>query len=131
MRNFLRLASAGVYDGTTFHRVVHGFVIQTGMVSTRSAPLTQKQQARAHAAAGVQRHRARGGHGLDGAADDPASASTSFFIVHRRRAVARRQVQRVRTGRRGMALVDAIEQTPVQGDAPVTRIELKQVRVVK
>ena len=25
-----------VYAGTTFHRVVHGFVIQTGMVSTRT-----------------------------------------------------------------------------------------------
>ena len=35
VRNFLRLASAGVYDGTAFHRVVQGFVIQTGMVSTR------------------------------------------------------------------------------------------------
>jgi hypothetical protein len=31
----------------------------------------------------------------------------------------------------GMAVVDAIEQTPVQGEAPVARIELKQVRVVK
>src|SRR5262245_33374031 len=44
VRNFLRLAAAGVYDGTSFHRVVKGFVLQTGMVSTRSAPLTQKQK---------------------------------------------------------------------------------------
>ena len=26
VRNFLRLAAAGVYDGTAFHRVVRGFV---------------------------------------------------------------------------------------------------------
>ncbi|MBN2361698.1 MAG: peptidylprolyl isomerase [Deltaproteobacteria bacterium] len=28
--NFVRLARAGVYDGTTFHRVVAGFVVQGG-----------------------------------------------------------------------------------------------------
>ena len=32
--------------------------------------------------------------------DDPASATTSFFIVHRRRQLARREVHRVRPGRR-------------------------------
>jgi peptidyl-prolyl cis-trans isomerase B (cyclophilin B) len=35
VRNFLRLAQAGVYDGMTFHRVVKGFAIQTGSLSTR------------------------------------------------------------------------------------------------
>ena len=30
-----------------------------------------------------------------------------------------------------MAVVDAIEQTPVKGEEPVSRIELKQVRMVK
>ena len=43
VRNFLRLASIGVYDGTSFHRVVRGFVIQTGALTSRG-PLTGKQQ---------------------------------------------------------------------------------------
>ena len=30
-----------------------------------------------------------------------------------------------------MSVVEAIEQAPVNGEAPVTRIELKQVRIVK
>ncbi len=43
VRAFLRLASAGVLDGTSVHRVVKGFVIQTGFLATRG-PLTEKQQ---------------------------------------------------------------------------------------
>ena len=43
VRNFLRLAQAGVYDGTAFHRVVRGFVVQSGALNTRG-PLTEKQQ---------------------------------------------------------------------------------------
>ena len=64
--------------------------------------------------------------------DDPASATTSFFIVHRR---MRSSLDGKYTafGRvvDGMAVVDAIEQAPVNGETPVTRIELKQVRILK
>jgi len=31
----------------------------------------------------------------------------------------------------GMAAVEAIEQTPVNGETPVTRVELKTVRIIK
>src|SRR5207237_9005945 len=44
VRQFLRLADAGVYDGMAFHRVAPGFVIQTGALSSKQAPLTEKQQ---------------------------------------------------------------------------------------
>ena len=43
VRNFLRLAAAGVFDGLAFHRVVKGFVIQTGYLPTRREPLTERQ----------------------------------------------------------------------------------------
>ena len=35
--NFLDLSKRGVYDGTLFHRVVKGFVIQTGALAYRAA----------------------------------------------------------------------------------------------
>ena len=68
VRQFLRLAQAGVYDGMAFHRVAPGFVIQTGALTTRAAPLTEKQQKLVHQpAARIQRHEAREGHRVDGA----------------------------------------------------------------
>ncbi len=129
VRAFLRLASAGVLDGTTFHRVVKGFVVQTGFLSTRG-PLTDKQQklVRQLQPEFNDTKHTRGivsmAHG-----DDPASATTSFFIVTGDASSLDGKYTAFGRVVEGMALVDAIEQTPVQGDAPVSRIELKQVRV--
>src|SRR5439155_1447230 len=44
VRQFLRLADAGVYNGVAFHRVAPGFVIQTGAMNTPATPLTEEQQ---------------------------------------------------------------------------------------
>jgi peptidyl-prolyl cis-trans isomerase B (cyclophilin B) len=131
VRNFLRLAASGVYDGTSFHRVVRGFVIQTGSLTTRGA-LTEKQQKMVRTLApefNDTRH-VRGilsmAHG-----DDPASASTSFFIVtgdapslDNKYTVFGRVVD-------GLAAVDAIEQSQVNGETPVSRVDLKAVRIIK
>lgn len=40
-RNFLRLAALGAYDGTAFHRVVPGFMVQTGWMETRDPELPE------------------------------------------------------------------------------------------
>src|SRR6185436_4627972 len=47
VRNFLRLAQTGVYDGTAFHRIVRGFVVQTGALTSR-APISEKQRKYVH-----------------------------------------------------------------------------------
>ena len=100
VRNFLRLASAGVYDGTAFHRVVKGFAIQTGALTSRG-PLTEKQQKLVH---NLQPEFNDTKHvkGIVSMArgDDPASATTSFFIVTGDGQLAGRQVHGVRPGRR-------------------------------
>jgi peptidyl-prolyl cis-trans isomerase B (cyclophilin B) len=62
--------------------------------------------------------------------DDPASASTSFFLVtgtasslDGKYTVFGRVVD-------GMSVVDEIEASPVDGEAPRTRIDLVRVRLV-
>ena len=130
VRNFLRLADAGVYDGTAFHRVVPGFVIQTGWIPSRLTPLTEEQRSvvgtldpelsdTPHVKGIVSM--ARG--------DDEASASTSFFIV----TGTADELDGVYTvfGRvvDGMETVERIEAAPTDGETPVTRIELRRVRI--
>jgi peptidyl-prolyl cis-trans isomerase B (cyclophilin B) len=132
VRNFLRLASAGVYDATAFHRVVPGFMIQTGYLGSKQLVMDEAQQALVgtlqpefndtlHDRGVVSM--ARG--------EDPASASTSFFIVTAR--VASLDGTYTAFGRvvDGMSIVEAIEQVPRDGEAPRTRVDLLRVRVVK
>jgi len=132
VRNFLRLASAGVYDRTAVHRVVPGFMIQTGYLGSKQLLMDEAQQTLVgtlqpefndtiHDKGIVSM--ARG--------EDPASASTSFFIVTAR--VASLDGTYTAFGRvvDGMSVVEAIEQVPRDGEAPRTRVELMRVRVIK
>jgi cyclophilin family peptidyl-prolyl cis-trans isomerase len=131
VRNFLRLAAAGVYNGTSVHRVVKRFVIQTGLVATRSAPLTQKQQSYVttlapefndtpHVAGTVSMART----------EDPDSASTSFFICTGPAPSLNGQYSAFGRVVSGMPVVMTIEGRPVDGEAPVERIDLIRVRVM-
>jgi peptidyl-prolyl cis-trans isomerase B (cyclophilin B) len=129
VRNFLRLAQAGVYDGTAFHRVVPGFVVQGGYLTTRG-PLTEKQQRFVH---NLQPEFNDTKHvkGILSMArgDDPASASTSFFIVTGNASSLDNKYTVFGRVVDGLDVVDKIEQTPLNGEAPVTRVELVRVRL--
>src|SRR5580765_2298044 len=82
VRQFLRLADAGVYNNVGFHRVAPGFVIQTGAMNTRATPLTEKQQKLVHNLA-PEISDTKHVKGIVSMARDVAvadSAQTSFFI---------------------------------------------------
>jgi peptidyl-prolyl cis-trans isomerase B (cyclophilin B) len=131
VRNFLRLAQSGVFDGTAFHRVVRGFVVQTGALNTRG-PLTEKQQKLVRPLA-PEFNDVKHVKGIVSMArgDDPASATTSFFIVTGDASSLDGKYTAFGRVVDGLPVVDAIEQAPVNGDAPVGRIELRHVRIVK
>ena len=81
VRNFLRLAQSGVYDGMSFHRVVKGFVIQSGHLPTRRAAERDAAEVRAADEGGVQRSGARQGHAVDGEAG--RAGFSQHLVLHR------------------------------------------------
>jgi peptidyl-prolyl cis-trans isomerase B (cyclophilin B) len=132
VRNFLRLAQAGVYNGMGIHRVAKGFVIQSGYLPSRREPLSESQQRLVrnlqpefndipHVKGTLSM--ARG--------DNPASADMSFFIVLGPSAVLDGKYTAFGRVVDGLTVVEAIEQAPVNGEAPVTRIEITNARVEK
>jgi len=109
---------------------VHGFVVQAGAITSRAAPLSEKQQQRVHTLQ-PEFNDSKHVKGIVSMArgDDPASATTSFFIVtgpapslDGKYTVFGRVVD-------GMDAVDRIDASPVNGESPVTRIEITKVRI--
>jgi peptidyl-prolyl cis-trans isomerase B (cyclophilin B) len=132
VRQFLKLAHAGVFDGMAFHRVAPGFVIQTGALNTREQPLTPKQQALVH---NMQPEISDTKHvkGVVSLArgDEPDSGTTSFFICTGTSTALDGVYTAFARVVDGMAAVEAIEGSPRTGETPNTRIDLTKVRLVK
>ena len=132
VRNFLRLASAGVYDGTSWHRVVKGFVVQTGHMPTRKEPLTEAQQRLVRdlkAEFNDQIHEV--GTVSMARLAEPDTANTSFFIVTGRAQMLDNKYTVFGRVVGGLDVVQKIEAVQVTGELPVERVELRRVRVVK
>jgi peptidyl-prolyl cis-trans isomerase B (cyclophilin B) len=131
VRSFLRMAASGVYDGTAIHRVAPGFVVQGGFLQTRREPLDERQASyvREMQPEFNPTPHDRGilsmAHG-----DDPASATSSFFIVlaptpglDNQYTVFGRLVE-------GLEVLERIEAVPLDGETPVERIEVYRATVI-
>jgi peptidyl-prolyl cis-trans isomerase B (cyclophilin B) len=130
VRNFLRLSRLGVYDGTAFHRVVPNFVIQAGVMTSRREKPTEKQQK----VIGTLKPEFNDTLHVKGVlsmarGDDPASASTSFFICTGPASSLDSKYTAFGRVVDGMSVVEAIEKTPLNGEEPVTRVEITRVRL--
>jgi peptidyl-prolyl cis-trans isomerase B (cyclophilin B) len=132
VRQFLRLAEAGVYDGTAFHRVARGFVIQGGYLETRREPLEDRQASYVRPLP-PEFNSTPHDRGIVSMARgaEPGSAASSFFIVLAPAAGLDGQYTVFARVVDGMDVVGQIEQVPLSGEAPVTRIEVNRVRVVR
>jgi peptidyl-prolyl cis-trans isomerase B (cyclophilin B) len=132
VRNFLRLASVGAYDGTSFHRIVRGFVVQGGMLDTRPEPVAQKVKSYVrqlqpefndilHVKGTLSMARA----------DDPASATTSFFICTGPAPMLDGKYSAFGHVVEGMGAVDALDSVRVFGEMPRERVEVVKARVLR
>src|SRR5947207_13877406 len=85
VENFKKLAKQGFYDGTCFHRVIKGFMIQGGDPNTKddSTKGTWGQGGPGYTvnAEFNSKHHARGILSM-ARAQDPKSAGSQFFISH-------------------------------------------------
>mgnify|MGYP006115962553 CR=1 FL=1 len=131
VRNFLRLSSAGIYNGTAFHRVAKDFVIQGGHMPSRLEPLEVPQEQLIQSLE-PEFNETPHDMGILSMArlEDPASATTSFFIVTGRSqgldglyTVFGRVVG-------GLDVVERIENVPVNGETPVERVAVRRVVVI-
>jgi cyclophilin family peptidyl-prolyl cis-trans isomerase len=106
-------------------------MIQTGMLSTRAQPVPQRVQKYVHTLAPEFNDTPHVAGTVSMARlDDPASASTSFFIctgpapsLDGKYTVFGRVVD-------GLPVVEAIDAIPVEGDRPQERVEIAHARVV-
>ena len=133
VKNFKDLAEKGFYDGTTFHRVIPGFMIQGGDPNTKSDD--------------------RSSHGMGGPgytikaefsstphtrgvlsmarSQDPDSAGSQFFVVVKDSSFLDNQYTAFGLVTKGMEVVDKIVSVPRDSkDNPDEKVEIKSVKMI-
>ena len=134
VENFKTLVRKGYYDGTCFHRVIKGFMIQGG------DPLTKdpKQENRwGTGGPGYQikaefndRHHDRGVISM-ARSSDPDSAGSQFFICHGNPHFLDRQYTAFGKLIKGDDVLEKIGTTPTHApDRPNTRMGIESIKIV-
>ena len=134
--NFKKLAEAGTYDGTIFHRVIQGFMIQggdpTGTGYGDSSLATIKGEFSSNGVKNNLSHD-RGVISMARFSNAPNSASSQFFICDSGNNKASLDGNYAAFGRviAGMDVVDAIAAIPTtSNDRPKVTQRMKTVRIV-
>jgi peptidyl-prolyl cis-trans isomerase B (cyclophilin B) len=132
VRNFETLAKSGFYDGTLFHRVIPGFMIQGGDPNTKTEnkgswgmggpgyTIKAEFNSRSHLRGIVSMARAQ----------DPDSAGSQFFIVTTDSAFLDRQYTVFGEVTEGMDVADKIVKLQRDGnDCPLEKAQMIKVAV--
>ncbi len=132
VRQFLRFSQEGVYQGTTFHRVVPGFVVQGGAAFSREPPLPRelRKYLKPLEAEFNQRKHLPGIVSM-ARADDPDSAVDSFFIVLQPAPFLDGKYTVFGEVTRGIDVVEGIAQVPTRGEAPIVPVRIESVSIRK
>lgn len=134
VRNFKKLARSGFYDGTRFHRVIKGFMIQGGDPLTKDADpsndgtgdpgysINAEFNARPHLKGTLSMARAA----------SPNSAGSQFFVCLDNKPFLDGQYTVFGQVIKGLGVVEKIGNVPVKGPEPSTPVEpvwLKKVTI--
>jgi peptidyl-prolyl cis-trans isomerase B (cyclophilin B) len=134
VKNFLDLARKGFYDGTTFHRVIPGFMIQGGDPNTKDLKAPRERHGTGGPGYSIKAEFNETPHkrGVLSMArsQSPDSAGCQFFICVADSNFLDRQYTAFGRVVRGMESADQIVAAPRDGrDNPKERIDMK-VRLV-
>jgi len=129
-RNFLNLSATGAYDTTTFSRVVRGFVIQGGDLST-SERVTPELARRSTRTIPDEPNAVKHVRGIVSMArtNQPNSATTHFFILAGDAAHLDGTFAAFGRVRAGMDVVDKINNAELDGEKPKHPVRLNRATV--
>jgi peptidyl-prolyl cis-trans isomerase B (cyclophilin B) len=132
--NFKKLAGSGFYDGTTFHRVIPGFMIQGGDPNSKDADRSNDglggSGANVPAEFNANKH-LRGTVSM-ARAQDPNSASSQFFICVKPTPFLDGQYSVFGQVLEGMDVVDKIVAVPRDArDNPIDKVVMEKVTIEK
>ena len=132
VKNFKDLAKTGFYDGTIFHRVIPGFMIQGGDPNTKSDDRATHGMGGPGHSINAEFNDTLHKRGILSMArsQDPNSAGSQFFIVVKKSSFLDGKYTAFGKVLSGMAVADQIVNAPRdKRDNPDERIEMK-VKVV-
>jgi peptidyl-prolyl cis-trans isomerase B (cyclophilin B) len=130
VRNFLNLSATGALDTTTFSRVVKGFVIQGGNLSTSekwSPELAKRMSRRLPDEPGLVKH-VRGIVSM-ARTDEPNSGTTHFFILVGPGVHLDSKFSAFGSVTKGMEVADAIAEAPAENEKPEKAVRIKRAVV--
>jgi peptidyl-prolyl cis-trans isomerase B (cyclophilin B) len=130
VRNFLNLAAIGALDTTSFSRVVPGFVVQGGNLSTREK-ITPEIALRSRRTIPDEPNQIRHERGILSMArpQEPNGASSHFFILLGESSNLDGKFAAFGRVTKGMDVVEAINKMPVEGEKPLKPVRIKHAKV--
>jgi len=131
VRNFLNLTALGLYDTTTFSRVVPDFVIQGGNLATREGGLSAEIGLRSRRTIPDEPNKIPHDRGVLSMArsDEPHSASTHFFILVSVAPDLDGKFSAFGRVTKGIEVVDAINKAPVVAERPDKPVRIRKAIV--
>ena len=133
VNNFKDLAEKGFYDGTTFHRVIPGFMIQGGDPNTKSDDRSTHGMGGPGYTIKAEFSSTPHTRGVLSMArsQDPDSAGSQFFVVVKDSSFLDNQYTIFGRVTKGMEVVDKIVSVPRDSkDNPDEKVEIKSVKMI-
>ena len=132
VRNFLNLAATGLFDTTSFDRVVPNFVIQGGNIWSREdKKVTRAMGERARRTVPDEPNKVLHERGIVSMAraDEPNTATTNFFILVAPATYLDNKFAAFGKVTKGMEVVDAINKASVSEEKPEKPVRIKKATV--